>query len=93
VIECERLCRLMCGKAEPFRLAPEYFLRLRLKHGRHSLETKIETVTESQRLSAHQAAKPLKPGSLTCFSSRAYSLLASFPHDTQALLLLLLVRL
>ena len=63
-------------------------------------ESKSKGGTESHRLSAHQAAEPLssswwagtKP-SLTVFSGRAYSLRTGFGHDTQSLLLLLLVRL
>jgi hypothetical protein len=53
----------MCGKAVPFR---KLVLRIgeAAPHAtslRHSLKTGIETVSERQGLSAHQAAEPQGP--------------------------------
>jgi hypothetical protein len=52
----ERLCRLMCGKALPFRNGASWEAA-----GRFSLAPQLDlmSVTESHRLFGHQTAKPL----------------------------------
>jgi len=55
-----RLCRLMCGKAPPFRCAVILDSEAAPPtQSNHSLELFKTTSTERQSLSAHQAAEPI----------------------------------
>jgi hypothetical protein len=61
-VPSSRLGRLMCGKALPFRISLLIPLRLRLQEWRGAASKELKSArSESQRLSAHQAAKPLGP--------------------------------
>jgi hypothetical protein len=53
-----RLCRLMCGKASPFRLGPFLFGVAPLFEAKPLNSFRLSP--ERQSLSAHQAAKPLR---------------------------------
>jgi dihydrofolate reductase len=55
---CLRLCRLMCGKAAPFRSRPCNSRRLCLRSGVRGVASHFSQLSERQSLSAHQAAKP-----------------------------------
>jgi hypothetical protein len=54
-----RLCRLMCGKALPYRIVEMMKMEATPPTTRRSLETSVPSFSERRSLSAHQAAKPL----------------------------------
>ena len=60
LFQCLRLCRLMCGKAKPFRTSIRMFMEAPppKTSTRRSLTTIKIYLPERQSLSAHQAAKP-----------------------------------
>jgi len=54
-----RLCRLMCGKALPYRVVENDGLEATPPKTRPGLQTRIPSFRKGRAFSAHQAAKPL----------------------------------